>query len=87
MDYDMIEEKVKKIIRKLHLKISPENIKSDVPLVRGLGLDSVALLELVVALEDEFKIMVQDKDFRPELFQDINNIANYIKNKLAEEAR
>ncbi|HSE83713.1 MAG TPA: phosphopantetheine-binding protein [Thermodesulfobacteriota bacterium] len=88
MDHELIEGKIKEIlIKRLHLKISPEKVKSDVPLARGLGFDSVTLLELVVALEDEFEIMIQDGDIGPELFQDINSIANFLKKKLAKEAK
>lgn len=46
-----------------------------------LGLDSVDFLELVIGLEQEFKIKIEDAEICKENFHSIENIEHYIKNK------
>ena len=45
------------------------------------GIDSVALFELVVGLEEEFDIELDDTDFSVEAFHDVNSIARLVKSK------
>src|SRR6476660_9569661 len=56
------------IIDAIGVKVAPSSIPDDMPLLdKGLGLDSVAILRLVAALEDEFNVEIEDKVIRPEL--------------------
>ena len=80
-----IEARIKRmIVQTLALKIDPEEIEDDEMLFGGgLGLDSVATLEIVVGLEEEFGIEVQDEDLRVELFDSVKALANYVRGEKA----
>lgn len=56
------------------------NLKTD--LVKDLEADSLDIVELSMALEDEFGITVADEDF--ESLQTVENIIDYIKRKSNE---
>jgi acyl carrier protein len=79
-----IEDRVKKVItERLKLKLNEGEISKNTPLIgKGLGLDSVGVLELVVGLEQEFNIMFDDSEMNIELFENIGSVTNYIKGKL-----
>ena len=76
-----IEARIKRmIVQTLELKIDPEEIEDDEMLFGGgLGLDSVATLEIVVGLEEEFRIEVRDEDLRVELFDSVKALADYVR--------
>jgi len=46
----------------LHDKIDKNSLKMSCHLMNDLGLDSLDLIEVVVTLEDEFKIEINEKD-------------------------
>jgi acyl carrier protein len=79
-----IENRIKNVIKKrLKLKVNMQKLSKDTPLIgKGLGLDSVGVLELVVGLEEEFNIMFEDSELRIELFENIGSLTNYINEKL-----
>lgn len=51
------------------------------------GLDSIAILELVVALEREFGIEVSGADVRPENFQDLSSLTAFLAQKISARQR
>ena len=69
------------IIRTLRLEeITPQDIEDSAPLFKeGLGLDSLDALELVVALEKNFKIVIPDEHVGREAFASINALAEYVQ--------
>ena len=69
------------IIRTLRLEeITPQDIEDSAPLFReGLGLDSLDALELVVALEKNFKIVIPDEHVGREAFASINALVEYVQ--------
>ena len=70
------------IVERLDLKIEPEDIEDEEMLFGGgLGLDSVATLEIVVGLEEEFGIEVLDEELRVELFDSVRSLADYVRKK------
>ena len=71
----------KQIIEALNLKhLKPEDIGDDQPLfVEGLGLDSIDALELIVLLQQKYKIRVADPQEGPKIFRSVKTIAEYIK--------
>lgn len=83
-----IKERVKQtIVRALDLELSPADLADDEVLFgRGLGADSVTTLEIVFALEEEFAIEVEDEDLRAELFDSVQTLVDYIKQKLGTPA-
>jgi len=77
-------DKVKNIlIERLKLNLSPEDIADNSPLFGlGLQLDSIDALEIVVSIEQEFKISITDEDMQ--VFRSVNTIADFILEKLAK---
>ncbi|MDR3073577.1 MAG: acyl carrier protein [Deltaproteobacteria bacterium] len=56
-----IEEKVKKIIMD-QLSVSPDEVKPEASFIEDLGADSLDLTELIMAMEEEFKLEIDDED-------------------------
>lgn len=71
----------KMIIETLNLEdVTVEEIDDDAPLFReGLGLDSIDALELVVAIEKAFNIIIEDEDVGKRAFASINVLAKFIQ--------
>lgn len=71
----------KMIIDTLKLEdINADGIDSNAPLFReGLGLDSIDALELVVAIEKIFNIIIEDEDVGKRAFASINALAVFIQ--------
>lgn len=60
--------------------ITVEDIENYEPLFReGLGLDSIDALELVVAIEKIFNIIIEDEDVGRKAFASINALAKFIQ--------
>lgn len=73
------------IIRKLSLDVTPEEIGDEDPLFGGgMGLNSMATIEIVVGLEEEFEIQVPDEDLRVELFDSVKTMADYVSGAMSE---
>jgi len=72
-------------VHALHLEgVAPSDIADDAPLFgEGLGLDSVDALELVVALEKEFRIRIQSHEVGKESFVSVSALAAFIEGRLA----
>jgi acyl carrier protein len=70
----------RQIIVQLNLKdLKPEDIGDDQALfVEGLGLDSIDALELIVLLQQEYKIKLSNADDGPKVFQSVRTMAQYI---------
>ena len=68
------------IIEALNLNhLKPEDIADDQPLfVKGLGLDSIDALELIVLLQQHYNIKIANPQDGPTIFQSINTMAEYI---------
>ena len=56
-----VEEKVKHIIVE-QLGVDEDEVKPDASFVDDLGADSLDVVELVMALEEEFEIEISDED-------------------------
>jgi acyl carrier protein len=71
----------KMIIDTLKLEeITAEEIKDDAPLFKeGLGLDSIDALELVVAIENIFNVIIEDEDVGKRAFASVNTLARFIQ--------
>jgi acyl carrier protein len=54
-------------------------LKNDTPLLESGILDSLALLNLLVFLEEEFKVPVDEFELIPENFNTVNAICAYIR--------
>ena len=72
------------IIDAIGLDLAPTAIPDEIALLdKGLGLDSVAILRLVAALEEEFDIEIEDNVLRPELFKSVATLSAYMASRVA----
>ncbi len=79
---DRLCEFIKKmIIETLNIEdITVNDIENNEPLFReGLGLDSIDALELVVAIEKKFNIIIENEDVGKKAFASINALAKFIQ--------
>jgi len=74
-----VKAKIREVLVGL-LKIKPEEIKDDINLADGIGVDSTEMVETVIALEKEFKTKISPKEITK--FSTINEIEKVIKSKL-----
>jgi acyl carrier protein len=77
------------IIESLKLEeFSVEEIDDDAPLFKeGLGLDSIDALELVVAIEKNFNVIIEDEDVGKEAFGSIKILAEFIQREYSETGK
>lgn len=77
-----LKSQIKKmIVERLFLQVAPEDIADDAPLMETFGIDSVALFEIVVGLEDEFGVAMEDADFQIEAFRTVDSIAAFVESR------
>ena len=76
MDAQQIEAKVKDIICS-QLEVSLEQVKPAASFVEDLKADSLAVVELVLALEEQFKLEIPDED--TEQIKTVQDAIDYIK--------
>ena len=69
------------IVERLFLDVTPREIADDAPLMETYGIDSVALFELVVGLEEEFDLELEDTDFQVDTFKSVDSIAGFLHAK------
>jgi len=74
-----IFEKVQKILVE-QLGVSPEDVTEDASFVEDLGADSLDVVELVMALEEEFDLKISDED--AEKIATVRDAVEYIANQL-----
>ncbi len=71
-----IEDKVREIIS-AQLEVTPERVRPEASFVDDLKADSLAVVELVLALEDAFSIEIPDED--TEQIKTVKDATEYIK--------
>lgn len=80
MSEELITQVKQLIIDSLRIDgMNPEEIETDAPLFgEGLGLDSIDALQLVVAMEKDFGVIVPDAETGAVVFQSVRSMAQYI---------
>ncbi len=74
---DTVEEKVIKLISE-QLEVEPDKVVPSASFTEDLKADSLAIVELVLALEESFKIEIPDEE--TEKIKTVGDAINYIKN-------
>lgn len=74
-----VKEKVREVLVNL-LKLKPQEIKDDVRLCDGIGVDSTEMVEVVIALEKAFGIKLGAKEITK--FCSVNDIEKIIRPKI-----
>ena len=75
-----IENKVREIVCQ-QLDVDPEQVKLETSFVEDLGADSLAVVELVLALEEEFEMDIPDED--TEKLRTFKDAVEYINSKVS----
>ncbi len=70
------EEKVKEIIAK-ELEVGQQQLTPEAKFIEDLGADSLDIVELVMALEEEFNIDIPDED--AEKLKTVGDAMEYLK--------
>jgi acyl carrier protein len=79
-DIEDIENRILQIIIcDLELNINKNEIQRSSRLDELFGMDSIAIVELVVGIEKEFNIKIPDEYLSVEIFQSIKTIAEHIR--------
>ncbi|HEX6939145.1 MAG TPA: acyl carrier protein [Longimicrobiales bacterium] len=76
-----IEERVKEIIVN-ELGVEPEKVSEDASFIEDLGADSLDIVELVMAFEEEFGLEIPDED--AEQLQTVGDAIRYLKEHQGE---
>lgn len=74
-----IDQKVREIVA-LQLGLGEEDVVSDVSFVDDLGADSLDLVELIMALEEEFDMEIPEED--AERFTTVQDVVGYLSDKI-----
>jgi acyl carrier protein len=77
-----IEEKVKDIIVE-QLGVNPEQVTPEASFIEDLGADSLDIVELVMAFEEEFGVEVPDED--AEKLQTVGDVNRYIEERAKQQ--
>jgi acyl carrier protein len=81
MSAALVLELKKLIIETLKLEeVTPEDIEDEGQLFGdGLGLDSIDALELVVALEKTYGVVIADSEVGERVFRSVNTLAQFVR--------
>jgi acyl carrier protein len=78
---DELLERIKKVVIEV-LRVKPEEIGNDSRFIEDLGADSLDVVTLLMALEDEFKESISDEDART--LTTVRATMEYISARLGE---
>jgi acyl carrier protein len=70
------EDRVKEIIAK-ELEVDPKQLSPEAKFIEDLGADSLDIVELVMALEEEFGLDIPDED--ADKLKTVGDAMNYLK--------
>ena len=76
----LIDELKTRIITTLNLdRVKPSDINEDAPLFgSGLGLDSIDALELVAMLDQEYKVLIEERAVADKAFVSVRALAEFV---------
>ncbi|HTO92035.1 MAG TPA: acyl carrier protein [Candidatus Sulfotelmatobacter sp.] len=77
------EDRVKEIIAK-ELEVDAKQLSPEAKFIEDLGADSLDIVELVMALEEEFGIDIPDED--ADKLRTVGDALNYLKTQTAGKA-
>ena len=83
-----VEEMKAFVIQALNLEgMTPDMVADEGPLIgKGLGLDSVDALELVVAMEKEFGVRIASNEIDPKAFASVASLTRFLQSRMSGKA-
>ena len=79
MTPEELSSKIKSVVVD-KLGVKPEQVTDDANFIDDLGADSLDLVELVIALEDEFDVEIPDED--AEKLKTVKTVLEYVQSKI-----
>lgn len=77
-----VEEVKSVVLETLGIEDRADTIDASTPLLGGVPeLDSMAVLELVDALQERFKIVIDDEDVTAEVFETLASLSTLVEGK------
>jgi acyl carrier protein len=73
-------------VESLNLNLTEEDFSYEAKLDESVGLDSVAVLDFVTALEKEFKITFEPEMLTIDLVRDLKELAAYVDERVARSS-
>jgi acyl carrier protein len=74
-------------VRSLHLNLSEGDLEYEQRLDEMVGLDSLAVIEFVTALEKEFGITIEPELLRLDFVKDLPQLGAYVEDRMARVRR
>jgi acyl carrier protein len=83
---ELLRELSTKIVDILNLQdIRPDEIDPDEQLVGGrLGIDSIDVLEMVMMIEQDYGVVIDNKELGAQVFVSLKTLADYIQSQSPE---
>lgn len=76
------------LLPRLEVEADPDSIDGDTPLFEGgLGLDSFAIVDMIMVIEDRFGVTLSDEDLTVENFDSLQAISALIGRCLARDGK
>jgi acyl carrier protein len=76
---DVIEQLKQIIAKELDVNLDPEEIDENAPLFEeGIGLDSIAIMDFILLIEERFGFQFADTELTVELFRNLETLADFI---------
>jgi acyl carrier protein len=80
---DVIEQLKQIIAEELDVNLSPEEIDEAAPLWEGgIGLDSIAIMDFILLIEECFGFEFSDAELNVGLFKNLEVLADFISDKV-----
>lgn len=75
------------LVENCMVKVAPEAIEEETPLFGpdSLGLDSLDALQMVIAVEKEYKVMIGDPASARDALQSLSVLRDYIERRMSEQ--
>ena len=76
-----MEEELKELlVERLFLDLDPKSIETETPLA-DYGIDSFLLLELIVAIEQQYEIRFEQEDINPDTLKSIETLCAKVRER------
>ena len=82
MDKETLKSKVLKVVSDVLLEIDVDNIDMSAELTKKYGINSVSVIQIIVALEQEFGILYEDSELALGLYYDMNDLVDSVAAKV-----
>lgn len=82
MDREAVKAKVLQVISDIFPEIDINSLDMSAEITREYGVNSVSIIQLIVALENEFEIEFEDSELALGLYYDMNDIVAAVAAKV-----